>query len=309
MEMVKKVAVLDNSILLLGETGVGKEIIAEYIHRSSPRHEGPFIPINCGAIPETLVESELFGHEKGAFTGAVAKKLGRFERANGGTIFLDEIGELPPIAQVRLLRVLQNRYIERVGGTESIPVDIRVIAATHRDLEKMIREKTFRKDLWFRINIFPIIIPPLRDRKMDIPSLTQFFIEKKSKELNLSSSLILAPGTIDYLMNYDWPGNVRQLENEVERALILQSEGLIYFDHLFSVLPKGETSAQFDDEKEILSMDEVMSRHIKRALETANGQIHGKGGAAELIGINPSTFRSKMKKLGIRWSRPIGSVV
>ena len=184
MEMVRQVAPLDSPVLLLGETGTGKEVIANAIHYSSPRKDGPFIKVNCGAIPETLLDSELFGHEKGAFTGAISQKRGRFERADKGTIFLDEIGELPLQAQVRLLSVLQTREIERVGGTSPIPVDIRIISATHRDLEEMIASRRFREDLWFRLNVFPITIPPLRQRREDIPALLHHLMERKSRELS-----------------------------------------------------------------------------------------------------------------------------
>ena len=229
MEMVRQVSALDSPVLLLGETGVGKDVIANAIHYASPRGNGPFIKVNCGAIPETLMDSELFGHEKGAFTGALSRKRGRFERAHGGTIFLDEIAELPPPAQVRLLRVLQTREIERVGGTETIDVDIRVIAATHRNLEEMIRAEQFREDLWFRLNVFPITIPPLRERKEDIPALLHHLIEKKSIELKLPGMPKPEPGTIASLTSYNWPGNVRELENLVERALILDRIGPLDF--------------------------------------------------------------------------------
>ena len=186
IEMVRQVAPLNSPVLLLGETGVGKDVIANAIHYSSPRKDGPLVKVNCGAIPETLLDSELFGHEKGAFTGAISQKRGRFERANQGTIFLDEIGELPSPAQVRMLRVLQYKEIERVGGTNPIPVDIRLIAATNRNLEEMVKTKQFREDLWFRLNVFPIHIPPLRERKEDIPALVRHFVKRKSRELKLA---------------------------------------------------------------------------------------------------------------------------
>jgi transcriptional regulator with GAF, ATPase, and Fis domain len=220
MTMVRQVATLNSPVLLLGETGVGKEVIANAVHYSSNRQNGPFIKVNCGAIPEFLVDSELFGHEKGAFTGAVSQKRGRFERAQHGTILLDEIGELPPPAQIRLLRVLQNKEIERVGGTKPITVDIRVIASTHRDLQQMVRENQFREDLWFRLNVFPITIPPLRDRKPDIPDLVHHFVERKADELMFQASPSFSNDTLESLMSYNWPGNVRELENMVERALI-----------------------------------------------------------------------------------------
>lgn len=202
MEMVRQVAPLDSPVLLLGETGVGKEVIANAIHYSSSRKKGPFIKLNCGAIPESLIDSELFGHEKGAFTGAVAQKRGRFERAHKGSIFLDEIGELPVPAQVRLLRVIQNKEIERVGGTAAIPVNVRIISATHQNLEAMIRSGAFREDLWFRLNVFPIMIPPLRQRKEDIPALVHYFMEKKSKELKIQNLPEVSPEAIDRLKSW-----------------------------------------------------------------------------------------------------------
>jgi len=220
---------------LLGETGTGKEVFANAIHYSSPRKNGPFIKVNCGAIPETLLDSELFGHEKGAFTGAVSQKRGRFERANKGTIFLDEIGELPAPAQVRLLRVLQTKEIERVGGATSIPVDVRIISATNRNLQEMIASGRFREDLWFRLNVFPIMIPPLRQRREDIPALVHHLIERKSKELKLTGRPVLAPGAIDRLMAHEWPGNVRELENMIERSLIQhRGAGALSFETLFA---------------------------------------------------------------------------
>ena len=239
MDMVNQVAPLDSPVLLLGETGTGKEVIANAIHYSSPRKDGPFIKVNCGAIPETLLDSELFGHEKGAFTGAISQRRGRFERADKGTIFLDEIGELPLQAQVRLLHVLQKKEIERVGGTSSIPVDIRIISATHRNLEEMIASGRFREDLWFRLNVFPITIPPLRQRREDIPALVHHFIDRKSMELKLTERPVLAPGAIDRLIAYDWPGNVRELENMIERALIQHRGGVLSFETLLPLAVSG----------------------------------------------------------------------
>ena len=206
--------------MLLGETGVGKEVVANELHKLSLRKDGPFIKVNCGAIPDTLIDSELFGHEKGAFTGAVSRKRGRFERADTGTIFLDEIGELPLPVQARLLRVLQNHEIERVGGERSISLDIRIIAATHRNLSEMVADGRFREDLWFRLNVFPVEIPPLRERTEDIPALVRHFVRIKAKALKIKKIPAFAHGAIDRLMAYDWPGNIRELENAVERDLI-----------------------------------------------------------------------------------------
>jgi transcriptional regulator with GAF, ATPase, and Fis domain len=219
METIRQIAPLNSPILLMGETGVGKEVIANAIHSGSKRSKGPFIKVNCGAIPETLIDSELFGHEKGAFTGALARKPGRFERAHTGSIFLDEIGELPMAVQVRLLRVLQQHEIERVGGIETIPVDVRIISATHRNMEELTKSGRIREDLWFRLNVFPIMIPPLRQRTQDIPALVSYFIERKSTEMNVSPP-ILSPEALENLKKYNWPGNVRELENYVERTLI-----------------------------------------------------------------------------------------
>lgn len=299
MEMVRQVASLDSPVLLLGETGVGKDVIANAIHYSSSRRNGPFIKVNSGAIPETLIDSELFGHEKGAFTGALSQKRGRFERAHKGTIFLDEIAELPPQAQVRMLRVLQTKEIERVGGSKPITVDIRIIAATHRDLEDMIRSEQFREDLWFRLNVFPIMIPPLRQRREDIPALVHHFIERKSRDLKLTGTPGLARGAIDRLMAYGWPGNVRELENVIERALILNRKGPLDFDRFILKQKDDKTSVVPGKEEEFLELDDLMSLHIQRALTKTNGKIHGSKGAAKLLGINPSTLRSRIKKLGI----------
>ncbi len=299
MEMVSQTAPKDNPVMLYGETGTGKEVIANAIHYSSPRRHGPFIKVNCGAIPENLIDSELFGHEKGAFTGAFDQKRGRFERANKGTIFLDEIGELPMAAQVRLLRVIQTHEIERVGGSQTIPLDIRIITATHRDLTRMATEDRFREDLLFRINVFPIIIPPLRHRKMDIPELVDYFIERKAKELKLPEQPRLAPGTLNSLVSYEWPGNVRELENVVERALIRFNGGYLTLDDFLS--PKHQPSVEqlSGENPEFLSFDEMSRQHILEALRKTAGRISGPKGAAGLLGMHHNTLRSKMKKLGI----------
>jgi transcriptional regulator with GAF, ATPase, and Fis domain len=304
MEMVRQVAPLNNSVLLLGETGTGKDVIANVIHFASSRKDGPFIKVNCGAIPESLIDSELFGHEKGAFTGAITEKRGRFERAQGGTIFLDEIGELPLQAQVRLLRVLQYREIERVGGSRPIPLDIRVIAATHRNLESMVSENRFREDLWFRLNVFPIIIPPLRQRKEDIPALTRHFVVRKSMELRMLTPPVIAPGALQRLMNYAWPGNIRELQNLVERDLIQHRGGQLLFDSLQSA--KRNEALNLQDGSNLyapLKLNELMSLHISKVLDMTRGKIHGPGGAAELLGLEPNTLRARMDKLGIKYRR------
>ncbi len=304
MEMVHQVAPLDSPVLLFGETGAGKEVIANAIHYSSPRKDGPFIKVNCGAIPETLVDSELFGHEKGAFTGAISQRRGRFERADKGTIFLDEIGELPSQAQVRLLHVLQKKEIERVGGTSSIPVDIRIISATHRNLEEMIASGRFREDLWFRLNVFPITIPPLRQRREDIPALVHHFIDRKSGELKIAERPVLAPGAMDRLIAYDWPGNVRELENMIERALIQHRRGVLSFETLLpQSVSEGREKVEEDRHRALPSLDEINARHIRRALKMAGGKINGPGGAGQILGLHPNTLRKRMNKLGIPFGR------
>jgi len=302
MQKAGHVASLESPVLLLGETGAGKDVIANAIHYSSNRKDGPFVSVNCGAIPETLIDSELFGHEKGAFTGALSKTRGRFERADGGTIFLDEIGELPRQAQVRLLRVLQSKEIERIGGAKTIQLDLRIIAATNRDLEQMVQNGDFREDLWFRLNVFPIVIPPLRERKQDIPALLQHFVSLKVRELKLPRIPEAVPGSIEMLMNYEWPGNVRELSNIVERAIILNPTGPLDFSEL---IPRKEKESH-----ELLThsirtdnLERLISNHIKSVVERTNGKVHGPGGAAEILGINPSTLRNKMKKYGIRHGR------
>ena len=305
MTLAQQVAPLDSPVLLLGETGTGKEVIANAIHYSSPRKDGPFIKVNCGAIPETLLDSELFGHEKGAFTGALSLKRGRFERANKGTIFLDEIGELPAQAQVRLLRVLQAKEIERVGGTTYVPVDVRIISATHRNLQEMIASGRFREDLWFRLNVFPIMIPPLRQRREDIPALVHHFMERKRKELKLVERPVLAPGALERLMAYDWPGNVRELQNMVERALIQSRGGMLSFETLFTPQVPGslEGAREAGRNNSLLSLDEINAQHIRQALQVAGGKINGPGGAAEILGLHPNTLRMRMNKLGIPYGR------
>jgi transcriptional regulator with GAF, ATPase, and Fis domain len=304
MEMVDQVASLSSPVLLRGETGVGKEVIATAIHNLSPRKNGPLIKVNCGAIPDSLMDSELFGHEKGAFTGALFQKRGRFERAHGGTILLDEIGELTLGAQVRLLRVLQDKEIERLGGVMPISVDTRVIAATHRNLEGMLAEGKFREDLYFRLNVFPITIPPLRERRADIPMLVQHFMMKKSREMGLAKIPSVTPGSIDVLLNYHWPGNVRELQNVVERALILNKNKPLVFENLSDVSRSSMPSIQpVIIGEDSYAIDQCISRHIRQVLEITGGQVEGERGAAKLLMMNPSTLRTKMKKMGIPFGR------
>jgi transcriptional regulator with GAF, ATPase, and Fis domain len=303
MDRVRRVSVLDTPALLLGETGVGKEIIANAIHHYSPRKNGPFIRVNCGAIPYTLMDSGLFGHEKGAFTGAVAQKRGLFERAHNGTIFLDEIGELDASAQVKLLRVLDQKEIERVGGTQYIPTNIRLIAATHRNLQDMVAKNQFREDLFFRLNVFPITIPPLKHRKTDIPDFVLHFVDEKSRELKITSRPAFGPGVMNRLVSYDWPGNVRELVNAVERELILRKEEddhfILRFEELGLPEKKQSFHGSFQTQDEFLPLEAHTKIHIERALERAKGKISGSGGAAEILNINPGTLRAKMRKLDI----------
>lgn len=304
MELVKRVAPLDSQVLLLGETGVGKDVVARAIHRLSRRHAEPFVKVNCGAIADTLLDSELFGHERGAFTGAMAQRRGYFERADRGTIFLDEIGELTPSGQVRMLRVLQYKEVQRVGGSTPVPVNVRVIAATNRNLDEMVKEGEFREDLWFRLNVFPIEVPPLRRRKGDIPGLVEHFIRGKWKELRLPGPPGLVPGAMKRLQSYDWPGNVRELENVVERALILSRGEPLRFDSIPG--PASSESPRKGDagDNPPVPLDEVIADHIRSVLRATHGKVHGPDGAARLLGVNPSTLRSRMEKLGIARKEP-----
>ncbi|VFQ45304.1 sigma-54 interaction domain-containing protein [Desulfoluna butyratoxydans] len=305
MTLARHVAEVESPVMLLGETGTGKDVIANAIHQFSKRHEGPVVKVNCGAIPENLIDSELFGHEKGAFTGAVSQKRGKFERADSGTLFLDEVGELSLVAQVRLLRAIQFKEIERLGGTRTIPVDTRIIAATHRDMDELIKSGTFREDLYFRLNVFPIHIPPLRKRKEDIPALAHYFIEKKAKDLNLYPPQRLAPRAMDQLMDYDWPGNVRELSNIIERALILNRNTPLTFDHLHinSATRNASEIPRDKNDDDIIPFDDMISQYIVKVLKRTGGRIEGPNGAAKLLNMKPNTLRSKIKKLNIRFHR------
>jgi transcriptional regulator with GAF, ATPase, and Fis domain len=318
MEMVHQVAPLESPVLLLGETGTGKEVMANAIHNLSLRKEGPFIRVNCGAIPASLLDSELFGYEKGAFTGAVSRKRGRIERAQGGTLFLDEIGELSAQAQIRLLRVLQEKEIDRVGGTETVRVNIRIIAATHRNLEAMMDEETFRADLFFRLRVFPILIPPLRNRTQDIPALIRHFILKKSREMKRPQIPVPCVHAMARLMEYHWPGNIRELENAVERSLILDRSNLLLFkeigtrDSRLSPTPAAlnrEYSTEpgrfhTPERQQVpLELDQVLVRHICHVLDLCKGRVEGEKGAAKLLNVHPSTLRKRMKKLNISFGR------
>ena len=307
MLRVDQVAPTDAPVMLLGETGTGKEVVARAIHDRSRRAAGPMLRVNCGAISPGLVDSELFGHERGSFTGAVAARAGWFERADGGTLFLDEIGELSLAAQVRLLRVLQEGVLERVGGQRVVPVSVRVVAATHRDLSEMVRAGDFREDLWYRISVFPIPLPPLRERREDIPGLAAHFAWHAGKRLGGQP---LAPSSADIarLLEYGWPGNVRELAAVIERAAILgDGRHLEVAAALGPQVPIARTSRpppsvlRPDPSAPLLTLDAAIRQHIETALSKTRGKIEGPGGAAELLAINPHTLRSRMRKLRIRW--------
>ena len=305
MDLAHRVAATDSPVLLLGETGVGKELIATAIHHLSLRKTGPLVKVNCGAIPHHLMDSELFGHEKGAFTGAIAQRRGKFERGHQGTIFLDEIGELSLEAQVRMLRVLQEKEIERVGGNEPVTIDVRIIAATHRDLAALIGKGRFREDIFFRINVFPITVPPLRQRMEDLPSLVHHFILKKAQDMKLASVPRLAPQAMDRLMSYPWPGNVRELENAVERALILKQGAELTFSELPLSTPASTQTQEVTSTigESIARLDDAMAIHIRKALKQSRGKISGPGGAAEILDLKPGTLRARLRKLKIPFGR------
>jgi formate hydrogenlyase transcriptional activator len=301
LDLVRQVAGTDSTVLITGETGTGKELFARAIHSNSTRRDKPLIKVNCAALPSGLVESELFGHEKGAFSGAIARRIGRFELAHGGTIFLDEIGELPLDVQAKLLRVLQEREFERVGSGRPIKCDVRIIAATNRDLLKAAREKSFREDLYYRLNVFPLHLPPLRERKEDIPLLVEFLAHRAMTRIGKRLESV-SKETLTRLTEYPWPGNIRELENIVERAVILSSgpDLVVTADTLPDVTP-GTTSAAPEDD----TLEALQRTHIVAALEQADWVIEGPEGAAGRLGLHPNTLRSRLKKLGL--SRPTKS--
>ena len=297
-----EVAQCDLSVLLLGETGTGKGVAARSIHEQSARRDQAFVHVNCGAMQEGLVDSELFGHEKGAFTGAVQRRIGKCELAEGGTLFLDEIGDLPLASQTRLLRVLQEREFERVGGDRSIPLDVRVIAATHRDLAQGIRERWFRADLYYRLNVIPIAIPALRERIEDIELLAMFFIDRVSLEDGVAPQSF-HPDAVARLRHHTWPGNVRELAHAIQRACLYADGHQIGVAHLSirpEVLDADEVSSMPDGESQILPLDDYIRRYLRRVLLQTGGIIHGAGGAASLLGVRPTALRSRMEKLGLR---------
>ena len=310
LDKVRLVADTDSSVLILGETGTGKELVARAIHSQSRRRNRPLIKVNCAALPAGLIESELFGHEKGAFTGAGDRRIGRFELADGGTIFLDEIGEIPPEVQVKLLRVLQERDLERVGGAKTIRVDVRVIAATNRDLKSMVAARTFREDLYYRLNVFPVEAPPLRDRPEDIPLLVHYFLARYAAKIGRKISHV-PEEVMARLLEYPWPGNVRELENVIERSMILSPAGeLSAIQELIApaqaagpTLAREESREPIDSGSGPLPLERIEREHILAMLRQNGWRIDGPNGAARVRNLNPSTLRSRMKKLGIQRSR------
>ena len=300
LDAVEQVAATDATVLIAGETGTGKELIARAIHHFSPRAHGPLVKFNCAAIPHTLLASELFGHERGAFTGAVARRKGRFEQANGGTLFLDEIGELPPEMQVMLLRVLQEREFERLGGGETVRVDVRIVAATNRDLAEDVRAGRFRSDLYYRLNVFPVHLPPLRERVEDIPLLTSHFATKHGERFGRAISRI-DRRAMNLLASYHWPGNVRELENVIERAVILSRNGTLRVER--DILPSAVAAGSVNERLQTQEREAIES-----ALRASHGRISGPTGAANALGLAPSTLEFRIKRLGIdkfsfRWDR------
>lgn len=294
LAQIQAVAATSTTVLVMGETGTGKELVARAIHESSLRRHKPFVRLNCATLPSGLVESELFGHERGAFTGAVQRHQGRFELAHGGTLFLDEIGEMPLDAQAKLLRVLEDHHVDRVGGAKSVPVDVRLVAATNVDLAQAVEQRRFRADLYYRLMVFPIILPPLRDRREDIPLLAEHFLQLCRGKLK-REDVVFDHEAIARLARYDWPGNIRELQNVIERAAILSTTHLVTIDERL-VIP---TQRHMPVAKPSISLHDSERLHILQALEQSGWRIYGPLGAATRLAINPSTLRSRMKKMGL----------
>jgi formate hydrogenlyase transcriptional activator len=308
LRKVERVAQTDSTVMLYGETGTGKELIARALHNSSRRKDRPLVKVNCGAIPSALVESELFGHVKGAFTGALERRVGRFELANGGTLFLDEVGELPPDTQVKLLRILQEQEFEPVGSSKTMRVDVRILAATNRNLEEAVQGGRFRSDLFYRLNVLPLLVPPLRERREDIPQLALFFLDRYCKKAGKEMEGV-SRETMDLLQRYAWPGNIRELQNVIERGVALASGQILHLGP--DLLPiegpgkkasapaPGNGAGKDDARPSRLPLEEVEKLHILSILQDTKGVIEGPNGAAGILGLHPNTLRSKMKKLGI----------
>jgi transcriptional regulator with GAF, ATPase, and Fis domain len=297
MHRVDQVAPTNATVLLLGETGTGKELVARAIHQRSTRRHRNFVVVDCGALPSSLIESELFGRERGAFTGAHSSQAGRFELASGGTVFLDEIGELPLELQPKLLRVLQEGQVERLGSARTARVDVRIVAATNRNLTEEVRCGRFRRDLFYRLNVFPITLPALRDRRDDLPALVRHFSERLGRELGKSIEG-MAPGTLPALERYDWPGNIRELENVLQQAIILSHDGILDLASFIGEALDGDTVPRVGDRSR--SLIDVERDHIRLVLEKVAWRIEGVAGAAESLGLRPSTLRTRMHKLGIQ---------
>jgi Nif-specific regulatory protein len=311
LEQVNLVAPADSTVLLIGATGTGKELIARAIHEQSRRRRQAFVAVNCAAFPESLVESELFGHERGAFTGAFERKPGKFELADKGTLFLDEVGDLPTPVQAKLLRALQEREVHRVGGTRAVPVNVRLIAATNRDLQRALTKGEFRQDLFYRLSVFPVTLPPLRERPEDVPLLAKYFVKRCAERQGREAPLLTAAALAE-LQAYSWPGNVRELQNVLERAVILARDGhidpdLLYLDEprrpaareMVSAPPITEPSRSGRAPATVIRFSEAERRAILKALENTGWRISGRGGAADLLGLKPTTLHAKMKRLGV----------
>ncbi len=293
MFRVDQVASTHATVLLLGETGTGKELVARAIHRRSPRAAARFVALNCSALPATLVESELFGHERGAFTGAHAAQAGRFELAHRGTLFLDEIGELPVELQPKILRVLQEGQFDRLGASQTVDVDVRVIAATNRDLLDDVRQGRFRQDLYYRLNVFPITLPALRERREDIPLLATHLAQRFGRALRKTVT-DLPQSVLERLQEHDWPGNIRELENVIQRAIIMSTNGVLSLREINLVRARTANASGGT------TLEEVEREHILRVLGLTSWRIEGTGGASRMLGLKPSTLRSRLRKLGIR---------
>jgi transcriptional regulator with GAF, ATPase, and Fis domain len=308
LRQIRQVGPTDSTVLMLGETGTGKELMARAVHESSKRKDRPMIKVNCATLPSNLIESELFGHERGAFTGASTARIGRFEVADGGTIFLDEIGELPLDLQAKLLRVLQEGEFERLGSSKPIRVDVRVIAATNRDLNESVKQATFRADLFYRLNIFPINVPPLRERREDIPQLVSFFVNRLNQKLGRKIDIV-SQSTMDALQQYNWPGNIRELQNVIERAFIVSEGNRLELADNLAIGDRDITPTAEPEQKEATppfsnnqyrKLIDLEREYITEVLKKTYWRIEGKDGAAVILGMNPNTLRSRMRKLGIK---------